>query len=177
MLATLFDIIVLGFLYYRFVIPYIKTKSHSIQTITILFSVYLLCVLSITLLPILTSLPSVVMPQFPRLVNTTPFIDILEQTDDAFMQVFLNVLLTVPFGYMFPLFFKPSQRKFHWTLLATVMLTIFIESMQWLLANGRIVDITDLITNTLGGIVGYAMYKVTRQMVLVYKRRAEKTLI
>lgn len=171
MLEAIFDIFVVCFLYYRFIIPYLKTKNNSTQTIAFLFSVYMLCVLTITLFPILTSLPFVFAPQFSRMVNTTPFIDILEHTDGALTQVLLNILLTVPFGYLFPLFFKPSQRRFIWTLLATIALTVFIESMQWLLANGRITDLTDIITNTLGGVVGYAIYKATRQIVLVYKRR------
>lgn len=171
MLESIIDIAVLCFLYCRFVMPYLKTKSNSTQTIAFLFSVYMLCVLTITLFPILTSLPFVFTPQFSRMVNMTPFIDILEHTDGAVTQVLLNILLTVPFGYLFPLFFKPNRRKFTYTLLATVTLTIFIESMQWLLANGRITDFTDLITNTVGGIVGYTIYKLTRRIILTYKRR------
>lgn len=177
MLATLFDITVFVFLYYCFLIPFIKTKSHSIQTITLIFSVYMLCVLIITLTPILTSLPFIFAPPFSRMLNTTPFIDVLEKNDDAVMQIFLNILLTIPFGYLFPLFFKPNQRSFKWTLLATFSLTVAIESTQWLLANGRITDVTDLITNTLGGVVGYAIYKATRQIVLVYKRQQKKSLM
>lgn len=167
MLEAIFDIAIFCFLYYRFVIPYLKTKNNSTQTIVFLFSVYMLCVFIITLSPIIPSLPFVITPQLSRMVNLTPFIDILEHTDGAITQVLLNILLTVPFGYLFPLFFKPSQRSFKWTLLATIIFTIFIESMQWLLANGRITDLTDIITNTLGGVVGYAIYKVTRQLVLV----------
>lgn len=106
-----------------------------------------------------------------------PFIDVLERNDDAFMQIFLNILLTIPFGYLFPLFFKPNQRSFNRTLLATFSLTVAIESTQWMLANGRITDVTDLITNTLGGIVGYVIYKATRKMVLLYKRHRERSVI
>lgn len=172
MLESIVDIVAICFLYYRFVIPHLKFKSNSTQTITTLFSIYIFCVLTITLFPILTALPFVFAPRFPRMVNIIPFIDVLEHTDGALTQVFLNILLTMPLGYLFPLFFKPSQRKFTHLLLATITLTSFIESMQWVLANGRITDVTDIITNTLGGIVGYVIYKVTRQLVLTYKKRA-----
>jgi glycopeptide antibiotics resistance protein len=72
-----------------------------------------------------------------------------------------NVALFVPLGVLLPLV---SNRFLRWkrVLLFALLLSLSVESMQFLLrffGNPRAVDIDDVILNTLGACVGFAIYK------------------
>lgn len=76
-----------------------------------------------------------------------------------FLIVF-NILLTVPFGVYMRYYFKCSWKK---TLLLTFCLTLSFECIQLSALFGiyprpyRLFDVDDLINNTLGGMLGYAL--------------------
>lgn len=164
MLYTIFDVMVIAFLYYKYMVPYLKTQSYPTKALIVVFSVYLLGVFVVTLSPVITSLPFILIPRFSRTVNVVPFIDLIEHTDGALTQVIFNIVLTVPFGYLLPLLLKPKRYQLTQIFLATLVLTCSIESIQWLLANDRVADITDIMTNTIGGMIGFITYKATKQL-------------
>lgn len=76
-----------------------------------------------------------------------------------------NILAFVPFGFLWPRY--RGHDKFFRTLLASAALSAFIEVVQWLLGVG-VMDIDDLILNTLGGIIGYLILRFGHNLILAY---------
>lgn len=122
--------------------------------------VYISFVLYFTLMPITTSLFSLFdHPYVP--MNLIPFIDVIEGRGDFAKQVWLNILMTVPFGILFPMT-KKGNGKFLKVVLYAFCLSLSIELLQPLLNGLRSSDITDLITNISGAVIGYGIYPLTR---------------
>ena len=135
--------------------------------------IYLSFVLYFTLMPIITSLPFIFNhPYMP--MNLIPFIDILERRGDFTKQVVLNVVMTIPFGFLLPCVKRGSITAFK-ALLYALLLSICIEILQPLINGARSSDITDLITNSIGGIVGYGIYSVWKPFTIKFLSRMENT--
>jgi len=69
----------------------------------------------------------------------------------------LNILLTVPFGFLLPLIWK-SFRRFWVVTGLGFLLSLLIELSQ--LLNRRASTVDDLIMNTLGAALGYLIFKL-----------------
>ncbi|MEU8653560.1 VanZ family protein [Streptomyces sp. NPDC048737] len=71
-----------------------------------------------------------------------------------------NVIMMVPAGFLLPLLFRHATSAPRAALM-TAATSLSIEAAQLLsyiiLNNGRSVDVNDLLSNTLGGLVGYAL--------------------
>ena len=81
-----------------------------------------------TLMPVLTALPYCF--DHPYIpMHMAPFEDVIHRHGDYVRQIVLNVVLFLPFGVLQPL-----------------------------LHDFRRADITDVITNTIGGVLGYALW-------------------
>lgn len=76
----------------------------------------------------------------------------------AFLQVAFNVLLTVPFGMLIRYYFRLGPLR---SLLLSFLLSLFFEVTQLTGIYGfyehayRVFDVDDLMTNTLGGMIGF----------------------
>lgn len=73
-----------------------------------------------------------------------------------FMQIFLNILLFVPLGFLLPII----SEQFRSLWLTTVTGFIFsagIETMQYITGRG-LTEVDDVINNTAGALVGYILY-------------------
>ncbi|WP_053913333.1 VanZ family protein [Streptomyces sp. TP-A0875] len=76
-----------------------------------------------------------------------------------------NIIMFLPLGFLLPLL-RPriSLRR---TVLVSAIASLSIESLQLLqyiaFANGRAVDINDVIANTLGGLLGYALLRAAQR--------------
>ena len=79
----------------------------------------------------------------------------------AFFNLAGNILLFVPFGLLLPIVFR-SVASFGRTLLATIVLSVGFEVYQRTAQIGK-ADIDDVILNTLGGVIGYALYSVLKR--------------
>lgn len=66
--------------------------------------------------------------------------------------------MTVPFGILWPVVRRGRAGIFR-TVGAAFLLSLCIELVQPLLPTARTSDVTDLICNTAGGLVGYALYR------------------
>ena len=78
---------------------------------------------------------------------------------DDFMQVYLNVVMFVPMGYLLPYVFDWYRRS-HITLKVTFtsfLVTMLIENLQLITKLG-FYDCDDLISNTFGGFLGSLFY-------------------
>lgn len=92
-------------------------------------------------------------PDIPR-----TFIAILK--DKALLTTLFNVIMTLPFGFYLRYYFRNT---FSQIIKKTFLLSFFFELTQlsglYFIYNGnyRLFDVDDLITNTLGGILGYLL--------------------
>ena len=131
-----------------------------------IFSVYLVGVAHFTLLPLeyIPNAPQEFGPiDLGRLVEIRPFFISGEVAMPA-SQAWLNVLLTVPFGFGLPFVLNVRGREI---LLIGVLFSLGIEGMQ-LLADALYlalptwsVDINDVILNSLGVFAGYAAFRLS----------------
>jgi glycopeptide antibiotics resistance protein len=73
----------------------------------------------------------------------------------AFAELTANVLLFVPFGLML----RIRYRTLSLAQVAAIAFTLsfVIETLQLLVAAGRVANVTDVVTNTIGAIIGAAL--------------------
>ena len=73
-------------------------------------------------------------------------------------QIMWNVCLFMPLGALLPCTFDPLRKGAWKTVLICFALSLCIEVAQYFV--GRVADADDLISNTLGGVFGRALYTV-----------------
>ena len=76
---------------------------------------------------------------------------------------FLNVILFLPLGFFLPLMYK-NFKNVGKVVLTGFLLSLSIEIVQ-MFGRGS-TDVNDLITNTLGTILGYLFYKILSKFIL-----------
>lgn len=135
-----------------------KIKGKDILLVNSLLYLYLSFVLYFTLMPVITSIPFVLNHPYTPM-NLVPFIDVLMGRGDFLRQVVLNIIMTMPFGFLFPLTQRKNARFFK-TVFFCFLMSLGIELLQPLINGFRSSDITDLITNVIGGILGYGFYMI-----------------
>ena len=157
------DILILGLIYLKLRKKWlIKGKDHLI--INSLMYFYLVAVLYVTLMPITTSLPFIFSHDY-KSMNLEPFIDYINDYGDTVRQIVLNIIMMIPFGFLLPLI---KKRNLFEVLLLTFLVSLGIELLQPLLSIYRFADVTDLITNTFGGFIGYLLYLVFKPLIIKY---------
>ncbi len=126
---------------------------HDIKktVLYIVFSMYLVVLFRLTGLP-----DSLHMHFHPRL----QLIPIKGMKEDAFNAI-LNVCLFIPFGFFLPALWRKFF-SFKTTVLAAFAMTCFIEFTQ--LFCSRLTDVNDIITNTLGAVIGFFFFWVFTKM-------------
>lgn len=139
-----------------------KEKGRDVLLVNTIMYIYLSFVLYFTLMPIITSLPFIFNHPYTPM-NLVPFIDVLNSRGDFVRQVGLNVIMTIPFGFLVP-FIKKENVKLLKIVFYTFILSLGIELLQPLINGVRSADITDLITNMIGGIIGYVMYLIFKPL-------------
>lgn len=144
------------------------SKVDQRKLTKILFGVYLLFLVWTVIFKMQFSLND--LPNFQS-INLIP----LEGTTIVnghydYAELGLNVLIFVPFGlYLSQI--KPKMNIFLKTLIIAATSFIF-ELLQYAFVIGG-TDVTDLIGNTLGGIVGMILYRV---LLKVFKERSHKLI-
>lgn len=152
------DFAVLVLLYFFIFFQNWRIKGRDRLLINTLMYVYLSLVLFFTMMPVITSIPFILNHPY-KPMNLIPFIDVSLRRGDFFRQVCLNVIMTIPFGFLFPL--TGNKRvKFGVTVFFCFLMSFGIELLQPFF--NRSSDITDLITNVIGGVLGYGLYAIFR---------------
>ncbi|AAO35970.1 hypothetical protein CTC_01412 [Clostridium tetani E88] len=142
-----------------------KTKYH--KPLMILFVVYLLAMTWIILFKMQFSINTM---DNGRSINLIPFHDsVIINGHVDISEIIWNALIFIPCGIYFCSLFK--NWSFLKKLLVFIGISLFYEVFQFILAIGRS-DITDVIENTLGGIIGIGVYII---MSKIFKTE-EKTL-
>lgn len=159
---SIIDILILIFIYFCCFYKKWKLKGKDALFVRTLMYIYLILLIYVTLMPIVTSLPFLFNhPYIP--MNLNIFDDLINGRGDYFRQIILNIIMTIPFGFLLPIINKKSM--FLKTILCTFLLSLCIELLQPLIDGARSSDITDLITNTIGGAVGYVCFLVLKPVV------------
>ena len=148
------DVAVLMFLYAFVFFRRWRPQGRDRLLVNTLMYAYLSLVLYFTMMPVVVSIPSMLdHPYTP--MNLVPFIDVSLGRGDFFRQVLLNVIMTMPFGFLFPLT-RDRRARFGATVFSCFLLSLGIELLQPFF--DRSSDVTDLITNVTGGALGYGLY-------------------
>lgn len=161
------DVIVLIFLY--FLVFYKKWKKLSNYDLFIrtMMYVYISFVLYFTLMPIICSILFMFNHPF-KMMKMNLFDDLLNHRGDYIRQIVLNIVMLIPFGIIFPMIDK--KNNFVKTIKWSFITSLVIEMLQTLISV-RSSDITDLITNVFGAIVGYLIYLTFKPVInKIFKR-------
>ena len=79
-----------------------KMRGGDVLFVNTLMYLYLSFVLYFTLMPVITGIPFVLNHRY-KPMNLVPFIDVSMGRGDFSRQVVLNIIMTMPFGFLFPL--------------------------------------------------------------------------
>lgn len=100
-------------------------------------------------------LPPYYMGMDARIVNLVPYKDVARTWDGRLdiREIFLNIVSFIPLGLGF---YRLGNKKFWFAVTICVAVSFFYEGIQYALAIGM-ADVTDVIHNSLGGIIGVLM--------------------
>ena len=126
-------------------------KQYSFKKVTLVFvyAVYLSAVFSAAGIPTINGL--IVDLEF----NLIPLIDVINSPVPYLKNTILNILLFVPLGFLLPTIWN-EYRSTKKTIFIGLGISLIIEFMQ--IFTFRLTDVDDLITNTVGTILGYCLY-------------------
>ncbi|WP_438348536.1 VanZ family protein [Paenibacillus sp. FA6] len=103
---------------------------------------------------------------FNRHGNYTPFKEISRgiqsMTILSMINVVGNIIAFIPFGIFIPMIFRQKGASFIGVFVLSLLLSLCFEVTQLVLYIGTF-DVDDLILNTCGGIIGYAVFKLIRR--------------
>lgn len=157
--GVLLDLLVLVAVYAAWLLPkWRRLGKRPLLVYTLMYGC-LAGIVRFTLMPVLAALPYCFdHPYIPMYM--APFEDVIHRHGDYVRQIVLNVVLFLPFGVLQPLCDRCRGRRprFWRCLLMALALSAGIELVQPLLHVFRRADITDVITNTIGGVLGYALW-------------------
>lgn len=169
-----------------FLIMQVRRHKFNIVRLGInyMFLLYCICVIALVFFPLPTlaeqgrlsghQIQAVPFSFVGDIIRRTPFVWNQPQTyipaltEKAVLQVVFNVLMTVPFGMYLRYNLHFSCKKI---AVCSFGLSLFIEIAQltglFFMFSGsyRLCDVDDLIANTLGGIIGYAVVKMAERVV------------
>ncbi|MBO5523889.1 MAG: VanZ family protein [Roseburia sp.] len=117
----------------------------------IIFALYLAAVFSVVGIPNIKYIR--IEPQF----NLIPVVDIVNGPLGYMKNTVLNILMFLPLGFLLPVIWKEFW-SFKRTAVFGFALSLAIELSQ--IFTYRLTDVDDLITNTLGAILGYYVARV-----------------
>ncbi len=159
------DFAVLAVIYILFYFKRLKSRDNWYKLVFTLTYIYLSLVLFVTLMPFQFFCPNESGIDFNR-VNFIPFNDLSLGHYGAEREAVLNIIMFMPLGFLLP---NLKKRGFFKIFFTSLGLTLFIEVNQ-LLYNWsgsvyeRSFDVTDLINNTIGGILGFLCYLLFRPL-------------
>ena len=98
--------------------------------------------------------------------NFIPFIEIFQVYNMGFrkmmVQIFINLLLLAPLGFLLPVQFRKFQ-SFPRTALTVLVVSLLIETGQYFI--GRSADVDDVIINAVGGMFGYLCFMLYAKII------------
>ena len=135
------------------------------KTTHILFTIYLFLIIWIILFKLSVSIDQ--LPHF-RSFNLIPFY-YPNKTDYQIREVLDNVIIFIPFG----LYLKTLNINSERTVFLGFLLSLSLELSQYIFCMGAS-DITDLITNTTGALIGVSLYYLLKK---IFKEKTNKIIL
>ena len=162
--GILLDFALLALVYAALYTFRLKKRPVRYRVWFTLLYIYLCIVLCVTLMPFSIPIPGS-RALTPADYNLEPFRDIKRGYLYARSGVALNCLMFMPLGFLLPTL---KRRGFLRVTLAGFGASLCIECVQLLycwggVANSRIFDVTDIIMNTLGALLGYALFRLAKR--------------
>lgn len=155
-----------------------RQPSRSYLLCLFIFGIYLLLAADQVFFPLDLSEQHRSMGGLPlaSLINLIPFnFDFSFIPHIVLMQIFLNILLTVLFGFGMNFVAQVRGRRVLWVALA---LALAIEGIQFILSGilrismiTRAADINDVLLNALGVLIGYGIFRLFARYYLSATRR------
>ena len=137
--------------------------THKVQTIlgSLLFYYYL--ILSLTNVFGIPTLRELFRISHLGQSLFNPNIELLPLADGFSFSFILNIIAFMPFGFLVPMI-SPSYSKWYKTVGLGFLFSLSIEVSQ-LFTLYRATDINDLLTNTLGTLLGFLFFRLLNKMV------------
>lgn len=168
------SIIVFAIIYILLIayLKHFKRKNLSELFILTLFFVYLVLVIKYTQYPIIFD--DVYVEDFKEYTVNYNLVPLISLTGEDVMTSLLNIILFLPFGFLYFIISKFSYRK---TIVIGFFTSLFIEIIQLIIAiytkvYFRVTDINDIIFNVSGVLLGIICYFIF----YIALKKAMKTL-
>ena len=102
---------------------------------------------------------------FPPRINLIPFVNLLdyEIRREALINVIGNTAMFIPIGIIWPSVFRKLDTATK-TIAAGAGFSLFIEILQ-LPFFDRVSDIDDLLLNSVGFLIGYGIFRITKRII------------
>lgn len=126
----------------------LKEAELKRKFIIIIFILYLIGVYLVVGIPNINNIT------FDFSINIIPILDIVNSPINYMRNTILNIILFIPLGFMSPIIWK-NYRSIKKVVLLGLGMSLIIEVLQ--IFTYRLTDIDDLITNTLGALIGYLL--------------------
>jgi len=157
------DFIILALIYFLFFKKWNRQSKKALIINTLMY-IYIVMVLFVTLMPFPIPFINGTNNIFLETVNLIPFKDLRLNYYGAIREIILNVIMIMPFGFLYPIIKKSGILK---TVAVCFLFSLLIESTQLLSAfwgglSSRTFDVTDLITNTFGGLLGFLFFIILK---------------
>lgn len=112
---------------------------------------------------------------FPVRINMIPFVNLLDypETRSAMLNLIGNTTMFIPIGIIWPAVYKKlnTHKK---VIVAGICFSLIIEILQ-LPFYDRVTDVDDLILNSLGFLIGYALFIFVRKLKHVIRQSVNTT--
>lgn len=129
------------------------------QLSKIILILYVLVLLWLVLFKLSFDISSVLLDHQARSLNLFPFGG---SSQGSISEIVSNIIVFIPFGLLLDINLKSIMV---WRKLTYIFIfSIAVEAIQFVLAIG-VTDITDVIMNTLGGLVGLGLYRLFNRYV------------
>ena len=133
-----------------------KLKKKGISPIRQISYIGLFCSVFLIIFATILCTPITFQPE-AHFLNLIPFNWRENGLKQFLIEELANIILFIPLGFFLPAVFR-SNRKAYKTVSITFAITFGIEFFQYFI--GRLSDIDDIITNLLGGIIGYMIFRI-----------------
>ena len=152
------DILMLVLIYLVYLLPRWQQRREAV--LKSVLCLYAAGVLYFTLMPIYLPIPFLTLSLDVWNINLMPFSDLILHHAGAVREFMLNVHMLVPLGILIPFIYR---KKFAQTVLLCFCCSLCIELIQlFSITKLSCCDVTDLISNTLGGLCGYGLFVLLR---------------
>lgn len=155
-LALIF-IVVIGVFYLPALFALRKKGKSAIRQISY---IGLFCAAFLIVFATILFVPITVPPE-RYILNLQPFCWIGSTDGQLVVEKLPNILLFIPLGFFIPAVFR-SRRKICQTVCISFLVTFSVEFVQYFI--GRSADIDDVITNLLGAVIGYVIFKLLNRL-------------